>query len=102
MTTLEVFQTLALIIGISFISCIVIILLERVINPFVYRISYTGNLGELKVKYVKLIKEMSLTTYQEIFINIRKNNPKVDDIKIERIYLKPYTNLKLFNEKNFE
>lgn len=102
MTTLEIFQSSLLMIGTMIVSIFIFNLTYSVINPFVYRISYTNTIGESKVKYVKLMKEMSLTTYQEIFINIRKNNPKVDDIKIERIYLKPYTNLKLFNEKNFD
>lgn len=92
MSTLEIFQTLALILGSAIIFSTMIIILEKAIRPYTYRISYTGRLGDKKVKYVKLIREMRLNTYEEIFTNIRKNHPQADDIKIERIYVNGYTN----------
>lgn len=102
MSTLEIFQTLALILGSAVIFIIVLSLLYKVINPYVYRITFTNKSGDKTVKYVKLMRELSLTTYQEIFINIRKKYSNIEDIKIERIYLKPYTNLGLFKETDFE
>lgn len=48
---------------------------------------------------------MSLTTYKEIPLNIIGNYKirKVieESIKIERIYIKQYTNIKLFNKKDY-
>ena len=98
MSTLEIFQTLALILGTSITFTFLLIWFGGLIRPFVYRISYTSKLGDKKVKYVKLIREMRLNTYEEIFTNIRKNHSGTDDIKIERIYVSGYTNNSLSQE----
>ena len=101
MSTLEIFQTLALILGTAITFTIILIWFEKLIRPYTYRISYTGRLGDKNVKYVKLIREMRLNTYEEIFTNIRKNHPGTDDIKIERIYVNGYTNNSLTQEMDW-
>lgn len=74
-------------------------------HPFYYKISWETEDNKKHYVYVKLLKEMSLTTYKEIPLNIIGNYKirKVieESIKIERIYIKQYTNIKIFNKKDY-
>ena len=78
----------------------------KIINPFYYKISWVTTDNVEQCLYVKMLKEMSLTTYQEIPSNIIKNYIGVtkvlkESIKIERIYINKYTNLELFDKKDY-
>ena len=82
------------------------ILVYKIINPFYYKISWVTTDNVEQCLYVKMLKEMSLTTYQEIPSNIIKNYIGVtkvlkESIKIERIYINKYTNSELFNKKDY-
>lgn len=48
-----------------------------------------------------MIKELSMTSYEEIKENIKKEHPNTL-VNIERIYCKKYNNLQLFNKKDYD
>ena len=75
--------------------------ITKLLNPFYYKISYTNKNGELKVFYIRMIKELSMTSYEEIKENIKKEHPNTL-VNIERVYCKKYNNLQLFNKKDYD
>ena len=80
----------------------------KIINPFYYKISWVTTDNVEQYLYVKMLKEMSLTAYEEIPLNIIEHYNSIytldvikESIKIERIYPKSYTDLKLFYKKDY-
>lgn len=103
---MEIIKTIILILSSSFMLLLFYILVYKIINPFYYKISWVTTDNVEQCLYVKMLKEMSLTTYQEIPSNIIKNYIGVtkvlkESIKIERIYINKYTNSELFNKKDY-
>ena len=103
---MEIIKTIALILSFSFILVLFYTFVYKVVNPFYYRISWVTTDNVKHCLYVRLLKEMSLTTYQEIPFNIIKDHVGVtkvlkESIKIERIYIDKYTNLELFDKKDY-
>lgn len=87
--------------GMTVLSILITEYILKLLNPFYYKISYTNKNGELKVLYIRMIKELSMTSYEEIKENIKKEHPNTL-VNIERIYCKKYNNLQLFNKKDYD
>ena len=87
--------------GLIVLSILITNYITKLLNPFYYKISYTNKNGELKVLYIRMIKELSMTSYEEIKENIKKEHPNTL-VNIERIYCKKYNNLQLFNKKDYD
>ena len=103
---MEIIKTIILILSSSFMLLLFYAFVYKIINPFYYKISWVTTDNVEQCLYVKMLKEMSLTTYQEIPSNIIKNYIGVtkvlkESIKIERIYINKYTNLELFDKKDY-
>nr|DAS39921.1 MAG TPA: hypothetical protein [Caudoviricetes sp.] len=103
---MEIIKTIILILSSSFMLLLFYTFVYKIINPFYYKISWVTTDNVEQCLYVKMLKEMSLTTYQEIPSNIIKNYIGVtkvlkESIKIERIYINKYTNLELFDKKDY-
>jgi hypothetical protein len=103
---MEIIKTIILILSTSFMFLLFYAFVYKIINPFYYKISWVTTDNVEQCLYVKMLKEMSLTTYQEIPSNIIKNYIGVtkvlkESIKIERIYINKYTNLELFDKKDY-
>ena len=103
---MEIIKTIILILSSSFMLLLFCAFVYKIINPFYYKISWVTTDNVEQCLYVKMLKEMSLTTYQEIPSNIIKNYIGVtkvlkESIKIERIYINKYTNLELFDKKDY-
>lgn len=103
---MEIIKTIILILSPSFMLLLFYAFVYKIINPFYYKISWVTTDNVEQCLYVKMLKEMSLTTYEEVPLNIVKHYNSVgtlkvikESIKIERIYMESYTNFKLFDKK---
>lgn len=97
----DLFLTLFGCLGVCGLSFLLSDYIYKLMNPFMYKITYTNKKGELKTLYIRMIKELSMTSYEEIKENIKKQHPNTF-VSIERIYYKKYNNLQLFNKKDYD
>jgi hypothetical protein len=102
----EMIKTLIVILFLFGIIVWFYIFVCRLLDPFYYKISWITTDNTEHCLYVKLLKEMSLTTYEEIPLNIIEHYNSIlalnvikESIKIERIYIERYTDFKLFDKK---
>lgn len=105
---MEMIKTLIAILFLSTIIAWFYAFVCRVLNPFYYKISWITTDNTEHYLYVKLLKEMSLTTYEKVPLNIIEHYNSIlalnvikESIKIERIYPKSYTDLKLYYKKDY-
>lgn len=97
----DLFYQIIGLLGITIIFFFMWFYIGRIMNPFIYKITYINKKGKIKILYVRMINELSLTSYKEIKENIQKEHPNTD-VNIERIYYKKYNNIQLFNKKDYD